>query len=124
MVSMQELVELNNQGDLGKMLAMKFQGERGHLCPRKDADLMIGFKSKAETPGATIIGEAVMEHYTKLGYVVEPSKSHGAKGNCFEAKIIPDPRRHEFVHIVITTFYPPTMGDEHNHLRITTTLFV
>ena len=121
MASIQELFKLNNQGDLGEMLAKKFGGERDScLCPRKDAELMISFESRSKTPGAEEIGIAVIEHYRKLGYIVEPNKSHGSQGNCFQAIVFYNTYDHGSLSVVITTFYPLSMGDDHNHLRITT----
>ena len=71
MPSFRDLVNLNEQGDLGAMLAERFSGERGHVYPRQDDDFMIGFKYRKETPSVQMIKAAVVEHYTKLGYVVE-----------------------------------------------------
>ncbi len=123
MPSTEELIELNKQGDLGEMLAEKFRGERGALRGRKDAELMIGFASRSETPTAEMIATAVVEHYTRLGYIVRPHDGV-AGSDCFEAEIFYSALDGGCVHVVITTFYPLTIGrdDEHNHLRISTTV--
>jgi len=121
MASEEKLIELNNQGDLGRMLAERFGGELGYVQPRQDSDLMIGFESRAKTPTAQAIREVVVEHYTRLGYEVhvpglqspdafDAFVFFGAKGERVE------------VYVNISTFYPLVPGDGHNHLRLTTTL--
>ena len=118
MASIRELVELNNQGDLGIMLAKKFNGKIGHLDPRKDSDFMIGFITREATPSAKDIGKAVTEHYTRLGYEVEPDKYQ--RGHAFDAVVFFGIKGEGCVTMAITTFYPLTPGDANNHIRVTT----
>lgn len=121
MVSFEQLLELNKKGDLSGMLAKKFDGERGYMRDVGDMEVMIGFKSRADTPSAVQIGNAVVEHYSKLGYNLEP-KWPGA--DMFEAFIFPESKGKGCISLTISTFYPlslnPEDNDENNHVRITT----
>ncbi len=124
MASLTELIELNNNGDLGNLLAQKFNGQIGRQYPRKDSEFMIGFASQEVTPPAEKIAKVVTEHYTGLGYKVEPDKHQGR--DCFQALVFFKAKDQGCTHIVITTFYPLVIGkgDKHNYLRVTTSVFV
>ena len=121
MASLIELVKLNNEGDLGKMLTEKFKGEIGRLLPRKDMEFMIGFASREATPSPEDIRETVTEHYTRLGYKVEPEEYQRKHG--FDAIVFFDTRDQGCIYIVITTFYPLVFGDEHKHICVETSVF-
>lgn len=124
MASLQELVVLNQQGDLGKMLAEKFHGELGRRdnTTRGDWDFMIGFKSKAETPSIEAIKQAVVEHYTQLGYQVEAEKS--SPPDMFCCMLFFESKGQGGITVTITTYYPLVYGDEHKHIRVTTYVLV
>lgn len=115
MASLKGLVDSNNNGELGKMLAQKFNGECGRTYPRQDADLIIVFESEEKTPSAKDIEGAVTEFYTKLGYQVE-------KGDCppdmFEAAVFCGEKVGGAIFVVISTNYP--LDGTRNHLRVTT----
>jgi hypothetical protein len=121
MASWNELYKLSTDGDLGKMLASKFDGKRGHVFMRQDADLLIEFKSELETPSAGVVAQTVKDHYTKLGYIVDESKSPGP--NMFEALVFFKEKYLGMMIICITTHYPLSPGTKScNHIRITTTV--
>lgn len=122
MPSIAELVELTNQGEIGKLLAREFKGERGHTYPRQDSDLIITFASEEATPFTYAILKCVTKHFSRLGYSLslhEPQSS-----DCLEATIFveKDGRREDgSIHVVITTHYPfPAPGEGRASLRITT----
>ena len=119
MASFIELKELNKKGDLSRMLVKKFDGERGFIGYRnEDTDLIIIFKSIEETPFADAIEQAIVEHYTGLGYTVE--KLRETTRYNFEALISLDDKRRGFIIVVITTHYPITTD---GCLRLTTTVW-
>ena len=120
MASFDELVALNNEGDLGNMLAISFNGEIWHTYLRKDSELIISFKSITETPSREEIDQAVTWHYRRLGYIVEPSTR--PQIDVFECCVFCDRKCDGFITVLITTFYPLNAGNEHNHLRVTTTV--
>ncbi len=120
MPNFRELVELNRNGDLGKLLAEKFHGEIGKLQPRKDADFIIGFKSETLTPSTEGIKATITKHYEKLGFVVENPE---IAGGMFECIIHDGNRETGFVKLVVTTRYPLQIGGHHHYARITTEVY-
>ena len=120
MASIKELVGLFNHGELGKLLARTFNGERGRVYPREDSDLIITFRSESETPSAEAIGQAVAKHFTGLGYVVIPDARQGM--GCFQATVYAGSKEDFCVYVVVTTHYPfPAPGQGNASLRITST---
>ena len=123
MASIKELVELFNSGAMGKLLASTFNGERGRVCPNEDSDVLVVFRSEAETPDIIRIKKVITDHYTKLGYRVEPNKLQS--GNCFEAFVYWSSKEHGIIGIVVTTNYPfPAPGQGTASLRLTSTIMV
>lgn len=120
MASTAELLQLNREGDLGKLIVWTFKGECGRLYPRKDSDLMIGFRTKDATPEISLIERLVTRHYEELGYTVEAVC--GQASESFEFLIYFNEKSNGCIFVIISTFYPLVMGDDHNHVRITTTV--
>ena len=83
---------------------------------------MVGFTSKETTPPAEDIGTAVTNHYSRLGYRVEPTKLQTQ--HSFETLVFFGTKDKGCIHIIITTFYPLVLGDEHNHIRVSTSVLV
>lgn len=117
MASFTELLELNRQGDMGRMLAEKFQGRRGELKSRQDEDLLISFRSESETPFIGQVKQAMTSHYTKLGYTVQVDTR--SPPNMLEAQIYHETIGGGVVTVTISTFYP-FLHDRCNQLRLTT----
>ncbi len=121
MASTKELAELFKRGELGKLLANTFNGERGRVNPCADSDLLVIFKSEDQTPSAEKIGETVRQYYSNLGYVVD---DESLRDNSFEANIY-SKSEDGFVSLVITTHYPfPAPGQGRASLRITSNICV
>ncbi|MDO8483007.1 MAG: hypothetical protein Q7S86_04280 [bacterium] len=114
MASIAELVRLFNDGELGKLIAREFRGERGHVNPNEDSDFLVVFKSDSETPAREAVAEVVTKHYTGLGYAVRPVRDSDKE--CFQAEIYKESDSRGFVHIVITTRYP--FNKTHSNLRV------
>ncbi len=121
MASFEELVRMNKEGDLSKMLAKKFNGKRGHITGIiEDMDLLIAFDSIEKTPSIEDIQQTVIEYYKGLGYIIE---KNNIAGEMFDAIICSGSKRDGIMIIVITTKYPLTIGTgATNHLRLTATI--
>ena len=120
MPSARELEVLFEEGGLGDMLAVTFNGERGHTYPMKDSEFMIGFKNEEETPSIDLIRPKVIEFYQKLGYEVEINRNFSGHDS-FTAVIHHDRNKvswHAFV-VTVTTNYPITPGEKKSFLRVT-----
>ena len=117
MASIRKLVQLNRDGDLGKMLAEKFHGECGRTFPQKDLEFMIGFKSESETPMASAVAEAITQHYREKGFKVTIDD---LQENCFQCRIHTDNLDSGWINVLVTTRYPLTPGGGLNHIRVTT----
>ncbi|MFA5934746.1 MAG: hypothetical protein WC827_02585 [Candidatus Paceibacterota bacterium] len=117
MASFKELKDLNGQGILSQLLVEKFDGRCGFITEpdRKDANLTISFTSTNKTPSAKQIREVVIEHFTKLGYVVK-NLGKDILG-IFEAYIYFQSMQEGFVVVVISANYP--QGD---YIRLTTNI--
>ena len=84
MASNQELVQLFNKGELGRLLARELNGERGRVYPNEDSDLVITFESEAVTPSNYIIAITIERHFRGLGYTVL-GECDG--NNCYQAQV-------------------------------------
>lgn len=104
MASITELVALFNNGELGKLLAREFNGERGHVHPNEDSDLIIVFESNEDTPSVDEINEVVTRHYSQLGYRVILD-GYGAK-NVIGCSFRSDDSDEYCVCVTISTSYP------------------
>lgn len=124
MASIRELIDSNNRGELGAMLASRFKGERGRTYPRGDSEFMVGFPSEEETPPVEALKLAIVEFYTGLGYQIEVAEQ--SPSDMFEAYVFCQGTRKEegSIYLVISTRYPlvPAEGVL-DHLRVTTTVF-
>ncbi len=118
MASLKELVDLFNNGALGKMLAERFHGERGHVYPRQDSEFVIGFASEEATPSGEAIGIAVTEFYQGLGYVVKVLRYNDP--DVFVANVYCPKENFGVILVNITTKYPISLGGPHDHLRVMT----
>ncbi len=118
MTKFEQLVKLNNEGDLGRLLAAAFHGEIGRLNPKNDSEFLIGFDSAPDTQS---IGRVVAGHYSGLGYSVNIEESRSGSPNTFGCFVHTDDGDDMSLYIVITTNYPLTPGDNHTHIRVTTT---
>ncbi len=117
MASFKELVKLFNDGELGKLIAREFRGERGYVNPNEDSEFLVVFKSDSETPTAEAVAEVVTRHYVGLGYVV--CRTNDPDEACFQAVISHDSIGNT-VNVVITTRYPHNEG--HASLRVTSNI--
>lgn len=117
---LRELVKLFNEGALSKFIAQRFKGERGHPYPCQDSEILVVFKSEAETPSAQTLKPAIIECYSDLGFSVTPSKEDGR--DLFELTFRVEPDDVEVIHVVITTNYH--FDQLHNALRITSNIII
>lgn len=120
MSSLPKMIELNNEGHLGQMLAENLDGERGYIYPRGDSEFVISFSSEEVTPSVEEVKDLVVESYSQLGYEVEVVKN--SPPDMFEAYIFCSRTRKEegSIYVVISTRYPIVMGGSKNHIRVTT----
>lgn len=114
MASLPELVALFNNGELGKLIANTFHGERGFVYANEDSDLLVVFSSEKATPSPQLLKQLIKDHYSKLGYVVEFTAG-SIDGDLFgvEFRISGD----VVVVVTITTRYPN--NDHCRNVRIT-----
>ena len=116
MTKAQELCQMSNEGALGRFLAEKFNGIRGHAPPREDADVLIVFEN-GPAPEATAINEALKEFYSSRGFGVKTF----AKKDSVDATITTDNEYAMFL-VTITTHYP--WDKSRNSLRLSSYIFV
>ena len=114
------LGKMRRDGVLGKLLIEKLGGALGRVSPTKDVEFMIGFGTPEKTPSTQQIEPVVVEYYTKLGYTVKVSDT--TPQDMFEALISSDDLEEGWFLVVISTNYPLTMGDNHSHARVTTSM--
>ncbi len=122
MASLRELVELFNQGSLGRMLAERFKGQRGYAFPNEDSDHIISFERMEDVPGVAAIRAAVKAHYEGKGYTVEEDDTSSGE-RIFCAFVFHGNKDQGYVQIFISTGYRPTTGNKPN-IQITSTICV
>ncbi len=122
MASLPELVELFNQGSLGKMLAERFNGQRGYTFPNADSDLIVVFERMEDVPGVVAIRTAVKSHYEGMGYVIEDDETTNDE-RIYCAHVFCGEKDRGYVQIFITTGYKPTTGNKPN-IQITSTMCI
>ena len=120
MITAKELVELSRKGDLSKMLAEKFNGVRHDPLGTGDLDLIISFKSKAETPNIEAIKKALSEHCAKLGCELKFDSMSGK--DMVLAAITSTSDGHGIISVTISTFYPQVSGGEEIWFMLITTV--
>jgi hypothetical protein len=112
----QKLVQLSNDGELGRLLAEKFNGQVGHTSGRKDADFLVIFESEEKTPVVEKISEIITGHYTGLGFKVKVV--YAFAGELSLMIICDESQGLAYFTVTITTLYPH--GGRANTLRATT----
>lgn len=101
MPSSAELVELFNRGEFGKLIARTFGGERGHVYPNQDADLLVVFPTEERVPSVQAIIDTATTFYVSKGYRVD-ERSRGEK--TFELVVYFD-LAEGCVNVTVTTPY-------------------
>lgn len=120
MPSFEELVESNNRGDLGAMLAEQFGGERGRVYPRQDSEFIIRFPSKEQTPSVEQLRRAVVSFYEGLGYVVKMGAAGLSDMLDFFVFCPGGSKEEHLIYGIISTNYPLVMGEGNENIRVTT----
>ena len=120
MATYDQLLSLLEKGEIGKLLAKKFSGERGRAYPNEDLDVLVVFPSEEQTPSAESIQRLLREHFTSLGYVFEDVPN--ARRDSVQAYVyLPGRKRDGMVSICITTNYP--FDEKRASLRLNTLAF-
>lgn len=120
MPSFKKLVESNDRGDLGAMLAKQFGGERGRTYPRGDSEFIVGFASEEQTPSIDQLRQAVAIFYGQLGYAVEMSK--GSPPDVLEFFVFchGTTKEENSIFVIISTRYRLDKGGKRENVRVNT----
>lgn len=66
-----DLHDLFNQGELGNLIAEKFNGTCGDRPGNQDSYFLIIFESEESVPEGLRLAGVILEHYTALGYTIQ-----------------------------------------------------
>lgn len=116
MPSSAELVNLFNDGSLGKLIATTFGGERKDVCNSEDADLIVEFLEKEDVPDIQTLVGCADTFYSGMGYTVSSDVVGSLPGSNGGFVVFFD-RREGCVHVTMTIYYPHK--GQRNSIRIT-----
>jgi hypothetical protein len=114
-----KLAQSYSDGDLGKLLAEKFNGKVGYSSGREDSNFLVVFQDEVSTPGIFEIEEVIREYCRQLDLEILNPNREVVVGNTLAliARDRLDPWS-AFLQIAISTNYP--YKGMTNAIRVTT----
>lgn len=116
--SADNLIEMSNNGEFGKLLVHRFGGQRGRTYPREDSEFLIVYENEDKVPSAEQVSKLITEQCERLGYEVQKSDLTGK--DLWTCTIIVPYDNRVVMNVVVTVPYPFTGRDI--ALRMTTEL--